>query len=276
MRASIIALLIALMPSLTACESSSQEAIDTVPMTIAFEARVGQDLFSCGDSYPAVGPLGDFMVNDFRLYVHDVALIAADGARVPVDFVADGVWQSETTAFLDFEDGTGACTNGNAATRTEVVVAAPPGDYVGLEFRIGVPFDDNHADPIQAGAPLGLTSMHWGWQAGHKFMRFGASDGENAVVVHLGSTGCQGTIGDISHCNFENRPVVEVPEFFLSEAPVVLDVAPLFSRMTADATSCMGNATDPACESVFLALGLDTASGQPSEAAPMASSLEAN
>jgi len=48
---------------------------------------------------------------------------------------------------------------------------APQGDYTGISFEVGVPFELNHADPTLAAPPMNLTSMFWNWRAGYRFMR---------------------------------------------------------------------------------------------------------
>ena len=49
----------------------------------------------------------------------------------------------------------------------------PMGEYVGLEFQLGLPVAVNHADPAQwaAGHPLNpiVNGLHWGWAGGYVF-----------------------------------------------------------------------------------------------------------
>ena len=49
----------------------------------------------------------------------------------------------------------------------------PIGEYVGLEFQLGLPATVNHADPAQwsAGHPLNpiVNGLHWGWSGGYVF-----------------------------------------------------------------------------------------------------------
>lgn len=77
-------------------------------ITLQFTGAVGDEVFSCGTVYEGLGAeetSTEFM--DFRLYVHDIRLIDADGEEVPVELMQDGVWQVENVALLDFEDGSG-------------------------------------------------------------------------------------------------------------------------------------------------------------------------
>jgi len=62
-----------------------------------------------------------------------------------------------------------------AAERMRVTLRNVPagGDYVGIEFQLGLPAAVNHADPAQwaAGHPLNpiVNGLHWGWSGGYVF-----------------------------------------------------------------------------------------------------------
>ncbi len=152
------------------CDSSSGgDASQSV--AIAFEAMVGSEVFVCGTTYDNLGADDSSLeVSDFRFYVQDVELRNADGDYVAVDLDTDGnIWQVDNVALLDFEEG---CTNfGDAGTNRVVTGTVPEGSYDGLRFKMGVPFDLNHANPATAEPPLNLTSMEWNWQGGYKFLR---------------------------------------------------------------------------------------------------------
>ena len=87
----------------------------------------------------------------------------------------DGIWQLDGSALLDFEDATAACANGTPETNAVVKGSVPEGQYMGLLFDIGLPFDQNHGDPTLAASPLNLTEMFWSWQAGYKFIKIDLS-----------------------------------------------------------------------------------------------------
>ena len=59
-----------------------------------------------------------------------------------------------------------------------------------LAFSLGVPFDDNHQNPLTQPSPLNLPSMFWSWRSGHKFFRVDLVDKKHNWVFHLGSVGC--------------------------------------------------------------------------------------
>ena len=71
----------------------------------------------------------------------------------------------------------------------------PAGNYTGVRFEVGLPFDKNHAEVTLQPSPLNLSRMFWNWNAGYKFMRLDIrSTGQpRGWLVHLGSTGCTPT-----------------------------------------------------------------------------------
>lgn len=237
---------------LTACSTGPQ------PVALSFAAELAGQPFSCQESYPL--PDGRALrFNDLRVFVHDLQLVDDKGTHHPVALDSSSPWQTEALALLDFEDGTGSCRNGSAPTHTTLTGAADGGPWTGLQFKVGVPFADNHADPAKAQAPLSLTSMHWSWQGGYKFLRLDADLGESSTLVHLGSTGCAGTIGDMSACGQPNRPQVTL-DGDPTAGVVVMQLNPLLQPDTLD-QGCMGAASHPGCAPVFAAVGLDAAQG---------------
>lgn len=147
------------------------------PVTVNFAADVGGQPFSCAETFPGIGAANTTIsVSDYRLFVSEPALIRADGSLAPIALEQDGQWQYENVALLDFEDGTGACsTTGNAPTNTSLRGTVEPGDYVGLAFTVGIPFELNHIDPTVMPAPLNTTGMFWTWQSGFRFVQINMS-----------------------------------------------------------------------------------------------------
>lgn len=236
---------------------------------IGFKGLVAGAPFSCTATYPGIGNNPDpanrvLTPADFRFYVHDVRLVTAAGQEVAVEVAEDGTWQHQGVVLLDFEDGTGTCARGNAGTNTKVVGTVPAGTYVGLRFKVGVPFELNHLDVGAQPAPLDLTAMFWNWTGGYRFMRVeGTTVG---ATLHLGSTGCtpveQGAPSKgVTSCANANRVQVDLASFDASRNKVVLDVAELWADtdLVTDAggsKGCMSGPTDPECAAVFRKLGL--------------------
>lgn len=57
-------------------------------------------------------------------------------------------------------------------------------------FKLGVPFELNHQNPLVQPSPLNLPDMFWSWQTGHKFLRLDMSSEQDNWSFHLGSVGC--------------------------------------------------------------------------------------
>lgn len=247
-----LVLLILLFLALSAC---SRRPIEVV---IPFEAVHGDEVIRC-DS-PDSGP----NLTDLRFYVASVRAMRDDGVTVDLLLHPDDQWQQAGLALLDFEDGTGACSNGSPDTNTVLRGTLPAGEYRGLQFTMGVPFDLNHGDPLLAAAPLDDTAMHWHWRAGYKFMRAGIRTADDGFWVHLGSTGCEGSVRHITGCRFPNRVDVLLPEFLPGQDSVVVDLAALLEEtdlLDAEATDCSSGPAERSCEAPFRALGLNFVTG---------------
>ncbi len=141
-------------------------------VTLDFAATVNDQEVRCGVMYEGVGAQGSTVeFQDMRFYVSDVRLINADGEEVVLE-LEPNQWQHQDVALLDFEDGTARCAeSGNEAMNSTVTGSVPAGEYTGVVFTLGVPFDLNHADVATAPTPLNVSSMWWSWQGGYKHAR---------------------------------------------------------------------------------------------------------
>ena len=221
-------------------------------VTIEFTPLYGNESIGCGSSVP-------IHLTDLRLYLSDIRLIDMHGKSVTVGLEADGLWQQRDLVLLDFEDGQGGCSNGSAVMNVGLIGSVPAGTYRGLAFTVGVPFDRNHADPLTAAPPLGDAAMHWHWRGGYKFLRAGVATAEGSYWVHLGSTGCEGTIGSISSCRAPNRVSVLLENFRPGSNTVIIDLSKLIPRAqmaNGIAASCSSGPAEPGCDNAFAALGL--------------------
>ncbi|NVJ08362.1 metallo-mystery pair system four-Cys motif protein [Myxococcus sp. AM001] len=240
-------------------------------VAIPFEARVGSEPFACGRTYTGVGTTGTtYEPLDFRVFIHDVRLVTAAGAEVPLELTQDERWQHEGTALLDFADKSGQCTQGTAATNLRITGTAPQDDYTGLRFKLGVPASLNHLDVSTAPSPLNDTSLYWSWRSGYLFARIeGQTTGlPEGHFMHLGSTDCapppEGQTNGTAGCTYGNRPEVVLNSLNLETGKVVLDLAALFDGANLDANAavpntavgCMSQQSDPDCAEIFTHLGL--------------------
>lgn len=238
------------------------------PITIRFEPRVGAQPFACGTSYPAQGAEATTITpRDFRFYLHDIALLDADGAKVPVVLDQDGAWQFEDTALLDFEDFTGGCVDGTVETNRTLRGTVPNRVYTGLSFTIGVPERFNHVDLTTQPAPLNLTGLWWGWSFGHIFFAaVSHADLEadaNDHYVHIGSVDCTGdpSLGETATCAKPNRPAIELRGFDPLTAPVVADYGVILSRSNLATSIGCHSFTEEPCAWPFDLIGLNWFTG---------------
>jgi uncharacterized repeat protein (TIGR04052 family) len=233
-----LALLAAL--ALAGCSPADQ------PVSIAFVAVAGEQPVSCSAGMP--------QLTDLRFFVHDVALIAADGRPVPITLDASPPWQGNGVALVDLEDGSGSCDTGSPMMHTAVTGRVAAGSYVGVRFVLGVPFDLNHADPDAAQPPLDQTAMHWHWLAGYKFLRAGLRRSEASTYLHLGSTGCAGRIGAVTGCKEPNRPLIALSRLDAARDVVAVDLAALFADTPTGA--CQSEPDNQVCAPLMKHLGL--------------------
>jgi len=244
--------------------SCGSPAVRTV--TLSFSGRVGDAPFACGMTYPNVGTTHTtFTALDFRFYLHDVALVTADGRSVPLTLTEDGEWQTHGIVLLDFENGNG-CEEGNAPMNL-VVRGTVPSDgatYTGARFRLGVPPGMNHLDADNQPSPLNVTSMFWGWADGYKFFRVdGRTTGQPAGMrFHLGATACTGDprVGT-RVCANENDPEITISGLDVDHDTIVADIDGLFAASDLDhdmggAAGCMSDVDDPDCTAMFAAIGM--------------------
>jgi uncharacterized repeat protein (TIGR04052 family) len=229
---------------------------------------VGDKAFACGQSYDNIGTTNSKITpTDFRFYVHNVRLVDAAGKETPVELEQDGKWQVDNIALLDFENGNGPCANGTADTNYVIKGKALAGNYTGVKFTVGVPFERNHADPAKAPSPLNLTQLFWVWNSGYKFARIEMQTTglPTGWMLHLGSTGCQpgGTAQTIPKgCDFPNRPEITLNNFNINGDVVITDLKQLLNGANMDvnqpktARGCMSGQNDADCAPLFANIGL--------------------
>ena len=238
------------------------------PVSIRFQAMVGDRKLSCGEYYENIGITHSRITpHDFRFYVHNIRLIDDKGSEVAVELDQDGKWQLDDVALLDFENATGGCANGTPETNDGVTGTVPDAKYTGLRFTVGVPFNKNHTDLTTQPPPLNLTAMAWVWNAGRKFMRldFASTGLPRGFAIHLGSTGCtpnQTKTTVPASCSETNRPEIELSGFDPSRDIVIADLAALLKDSNVDINQentpagCMSGPEDGDCAPIFANLGL--------------------
>ena len=195
-------------------------------------------------------------------YLSDPHLITSNGGEIPIQLDAESSWQSQRTALISLaeECGPSRGTGGNSGLKGTV----PSGDYQYLEFSLGVPFELNHVNPLEAEAPLDVPSMFWVWQTGYKFLRY---DIEGQWSFHLGSTGCHSASAvraPAEPCEQPNLARIRVPISDPLQARIGVDLHALISGIdTFEADNCVeAYREDPQCQMLVERIGLNAETGQ--------------
>lgn len=192
-----------------------------------------------------------------RFYVSDLRMVDAHGQATRVRLTRAPPHQDERTALVSLVAEGPA---GNAVVHGSVT----RGDYVHMEFLLGVPFARNHGNPLQAEPPLDRPVMFWAWQSGRKFLRL---ELDNAWSFHLGSTGCHSASAvrpPQDECRRPNLARIRLPASAAADGQIDVDLGALIAPVnpTVDA-NCMGSyADDETCRRVLDALGLDAETGR--------------
>jgi len=238
------------------------------PITLQLKAQVSDLPFACGTAYSNIGTAASqFIPSDLRFYLSDIVLVTPEGDEVPLELEQDGLWQRDNLVLLDFEDGTGPCSNGSTALNTTVRGSVPSGVYSGIEFTLGVPFELNHINASTAPAPLNVTEMFWSWNGGYRFFKLDTAD--DKFRVHLGSTGCNGASASQppTSCDRPNRPRIHFDAFNPEHQVIVADLARLLADSNLDFNTpqtppgCEAAPTDPECGPIFSNFGLNFVDG---------------
>lgn len=267
-RTKTLALALLLLPA-ASCDSGDRE------ITLRFAPTFGAEPFVCGQNFTDVGT-GKATVTplDFRMYVHDVALVRASGERVPLAIHDDAQWQHDGLTLLDFEDGTGACMTGSPNTNLEVRGSVPPhDDYTGVEFIVGVPGAMNHLDGATAPAPLNAQGLWWSWAGGYKYMRLDVRPKtQPEFFYHLGATSCDGSVKAGFTCAFANLAPIRLDNFDPDSDAITVDAAQILADVDVERIpdgktdrlpGCMAFPGDPECPAMMAPLGLRFESAEP-------------
>lgn len=256
-----LALLAPLLFGLSAC-GDSEEPKDSkkgIEVPLAFRAVAGGEEVVFGEPNANISPDDSMTVTDLRFYVSNIQAIDADG-QLHNASLNHRLWHHESgVALIDLSSvESGASTLG---VNNHVVLGLPDLEYTGLKFTVGVPFELNHSEVSTAPAPFNMVSMNWSWRGGRLFFRLDASTGEgNGANVHVGSTGCQGEIDAITHCDQPNR--IEVELAWSAGQNIELDLEALFAGLSVNNNTeqtgalCMASPDDADCAAPFSALGL--------------------
>jgi uncharacterized repeat protein (TIGR04052 family) len=248
------------------------------PYSVKFAANVGGQPFQCGNSYPNIGTtMTTIQPEDFRLYVHGVSLLRANNEAHPLTLAQDRKWQLQDIALLDFEDGTGQCNTNSPETNMVVTGRAPQhGDYVGVQFTIGVEPSMDHLDSATAAAPLNDPALWWSWSGGYRYVRLDVQSSKNPTWnFHLGAEYCTGAAASAITCKFNDESTVTLMGFNPAQSTVAIDLAALYADSDLDhqvdgvtefVAGCMSDPMNAQCKPLFNKIGLQFESADPGPA----------
>lgn len=181
-------------------------------------------------------------VLDFKFYVHDISAVTSDGGVYEIELY-ENEWQLPSLALLDFQDKSDSCSGEAKATHTAIqgkLPASVVANTVAIQFKLGVPAEQNHENQAVAVTPLNIAGMFWSWQSGYKFARMDVApvggitrpgdDNFNGTSFnfHLGSTACGGdpSSGEAVACERGNRPLIRLEDYRFDRT-IVVDYAEL-------------------------------------------------
>ncbi|WP_189403045.1 MbnP family copper-binding protein [Alteromonas halophila] len=174
----------------------------------------------------------DWQINYLGVYVSNPE-VRIDGRWQALNFQKND-WQTKKVALLKFHGMCEETPEGNTrllldASEKLMKLAT------NLRFTIGLPFEQNHANPLSQPSPLNDSSMFWSWQAGHKFIRLDLTnpDTQHNFSYHLGSIGCESDAPvrpPEKACAFTNRVEMILP---MTQLDTELDLSLSVSTMVA-------------------------------------------
>jgi len=133
--------------------------------------------------------------------------------------------------------------------------------YTDIRFTLGVPFELNHLNPLTQPSPLNDSSMFWGWQGGHKFMRAELFSDNDDWLFHLGSTGCKALSpvrAPKNECLYPNRMLVSLP-FTKQNKTIGFDLEMLIRDVELTRkNSCQSAIDEDSCKVLFKNLDMNT------------------
>ena len=273
---------LALLPALTlTLATGCSEQFDQQAVALRFDATIGGEVASCYNAQIAQVPQYSPGVNgtlaalaDARMLLSNVELREVGGGWVPLETEPAFPWRNQGVTLLDFENDQSFCgAEGTVITNKNLSGTLPGGEYEGLRFDVGVPFELNHLDASREDSPSSVGAMFIDVQNGYRFVRlhFVVENGASQrYVVELGNGGCTsgGPSEAPSDCPRENVATITLDDFVLGEDAIGVDLGQLVASadlsaavpdQTAGCTPLDDGLDD--CASPLTALGLGEDSG---------------
>lgn len=228
---------------LSGCQPQTQH----LPLTASYQ----QQPISCDTISSA--QTSDWQINTLRFFISDVAF-KSSGRWQTVDLQTNA-WQTGNVSLLSLV--TPDCELTELNRQLTFKAEHKWQDAEAVRFTLGVPFEQNHLNPLQQPSPLNLSAMFWSWQLGHKFLRLDMRGPQAAWSFHLGSIGCQSA----SRVRSPNQPCakpnrIEVELGAPTSGSLQVDLDRLLDNVSMQQMqSCMFQLPDlPSCEQLLINL----------------------
>lgn len=161
---------------LTACGGKSDLA--SVAVNASYESRP----LTCGASFSEQGKV--WRIDKLAWFLTQFA-VRENGVWRPL-LLVENEQQVKDAVLIEF-----VCNKANQVLATVHFGQALDWQKVqAIRFKLGLPFELNHANPLTQPQPINRPDMFWSWQGGHKFMRIELSAEQQSWAFHLGSVGC--------------------------------------------------------------------------------------
>jgi uncharacterized repeat protein (TIGR04052 family) len=173
------------------CEPSNESGKS---QSFTFKLALNNKLLTCADLTNGVLLQGQYwQIDTLKFFVHQLVLVQNQHNELVELIPSD--WQTNRVALLSLEPGLCAEVEEqadevkNQALYFKSTSMAKTSSSIRL--TIGVPFEENHKNPLIQPSPLNLPIMFWSWQLGHKFLRWDMTRVGSSWSYHLGSIGCE-------------------------------------------------------------------------------------
>ena len=240
---------------LVACSPNSNQVGAS---QLAFTLMLNGQPISCSD--PAEGVIVDgqhWQLDQLKLFVHDLSIQQGDKSK-NIELTTNG-WQAHQVGLVSLEPECGGSKIENNEETNHALVFKIPVDLQNAEslsFRLGVPFELNHQNPLTQPSPLNLPLMFWSWQMGHKFVRWDMSNDIDTWSFHLGSLGCESASvvrSPAQPCSEPNvvSVTLDSPKSNANEVHIHLDRIIQNIKLSSDNSCTLHGATESSCQQLI-------------------------
>jgi uncharacterized repeat protein (TIGR04052 family) len=232
------------------------------PTKINFQPLYQNVAISCGSVFSPAGEdnqkennLQQWQYSQLQFFIHDVEVNTIKKGWQPWLMITNAN-QTSTIALLGE-----ACNERSEQGywQLELTPLEEPSTITDIRFTLGVPFELNHLNPLTQPSPLNDSSMFWGWQGGHKFIRAELVSKDDDWLFHLGSTGCKALSpvrAPKNECLYPNRVVIALP-FNSQTNTIEFDLAVLVNDIgLTRKNSCQSAGDEESCKVLFKNLGI--------------------